>query len=128
MSRDEMRRLRSILKPLDAHIDWAVDVDSAATLLETTDRFDAVLVDEALPNGQWKEVMKRAGSLGIQTPFLVCTNEVGDDEILTQSKTTLVSDILIRPYVDELVLQRVQHALDTDQTQPYPGATIPSHQ
>ena len=128
MNREEMRRLRAILKPLRAAIDWAVDLDSARVAMDAPTLYDAIVVDDRLAQNGWQDVMNAAGELGVKAPFLVCTNLPRADEFLTQSKKTFIADLLMRPYVDHLVQQRVQHALDTDQTEPYTGATIPSHQ
>jgi DNA-binding NtrC family response regulator len=128
MNREEMRRLRAILRPLGAAIDWAVDVDSAHVALDAPTIYDAVVVDDRLPEEGWQQVMTSAGALGVKAPFLVCTNLERADRFLTQSKKTFIADLLMRPYVDEIVQHRVQNALETDQTEPYRGATIPSHQ
>ena len=128
MNRQEMRRLRTILRPLGATIDWAVDVDSARVALDAPTEYDAVVVDDRLPEEGWEKVMTAAGELGVRTPFLVCTNLERADRFLTQSKKTFIADLLMRPYVDAIVQERVQNALETDQTEPYRGATVPSHQ
>ena len=128
MNREEMRRLRAVLKPLEATIDWAVDVDSAHVAMDAQDAYDAVVVDDTLPEEGWQQVMESARKLGVKAPFLVCTNVERSDRFLTQSKKTFIADLLMRPYVDEIVRERVRHALETDQTEPFPGATVPSHQ
>ena len=127
-NREEMRRLRAILKPLDAHIDWAADPESGHTLLESPGNFDAVIVDDKLPAEGWRNVIESARKLGVKAPFLICTQKEGADRFLTESKTILIADLLVRPYDDKLVQDRVRRALEMDHAEPFKGATVPSHQ
>lgn len=127
-NREEMRRLRAILRPLEIAIDWAADADSANVALDAPGSYDAVIVDDKLPEDGCQEVMEFAAELGVKAPFLVCTNPEGADRFLTESKKVLIVDLLMRPYDNQIVQQRVRNALETDRTGPYPGATVPSHQ
>lgn len=128
MNREEMRRLRAILKPLVAKIDWAVDVDSAHVALDAAVVYDAVVVDDRLPEEGWQKVMESARELGVKAPFLVCTTVDKSDRFLAESKKTYIADVLMRPYADKIVQERVRNALETEQTAPFKGATVPSHQ
>ncbi len=128
MNREEMRHLRAVLRPLEAEIDWAPDVDSAGAAFKATSGYDAVVVDDRLPDEGWQKVMELAGEVGVNVPFLVCTDMEGSDRFLTQSKKTFIADLLLRPYDDAIVQERVRDALESVQTEPFEGATIPSHQ
>lgn len=128
MNREEMRHLRAILKPVAVKIDWAVDGDSAHVAMDGPGVYNAIVVDDRLPEDGSQKVMESAERLGVKAPFLVCTTLDHSDRFLTQSKKTFIADLLMRPYVDEIVRERVRNALETDRTEPIGGATVPSHQ
>src|SRR5690606_13971346 len=113
---------------LEISIDWAVNADSAHVAMDAPGNYDAIIVDDKLPEDGWRVIMESAADLGVRAPFLVCTNPEGADGFLTESKKVFIVDLLMRPYDDHIVQERVRNALTTDQTKPYPGATVPSHQ
>ncbi len=126
-SAPEGRRLRAILKTVEAEIVCTSSVDQGRELLESSGAFDAVIVDDALPRGGWRELMELGREERLRAPFLVCTSEVGGKSLLAESKKTFVPDVLVRPYRKELVRRRVSAALETGRSRPLAGATLPSH-
>jgi DNA-binding NtrC family response regulator len=127
MSPYEKDAFLNIIEELDLDPLFAPSAVHAERLLTRNPEIEVVVVDQELLDGTWQDVAKVIASRESPASLLICTNHVGDIDILAASRRVHIPDVLIRPYDPVLVRQRIQHALRCEQRKPLDGASVSSH-
>ena len=126
MTADERDRLMDAVTE-SYRIEWTESMEQAKHLIDEGN-FQALILDEDL-GPDWTSLSERAGEARADVPILVCTGQVGGKKLFRESRKdgSYIADLLIKPYSEEIVTERLAAALSPTTGREHAGATLPSH-
>jgi two-component system, LuxR family, response regulator FixJ len=71
---------------------------------------DCFVIDYKMPNMSGIELAKRLRNLGVDTPIILITG-YPDEDILTKAAAAGISDVLLKPHVEESLANHVRGAI-----------------
>jgi DNA-binding NtrC family response regulator len=102
MPSERRRLLVSCLNRLAARVRTASTCREAAEALKTEAGVRVVLTDVALPDGTWKDVLRRAAQGRSRAAVVLCPR-LADEHLWTEVLEDGAFDVLVEPYQDSEV-------------------------
>jgi len=127
MSENAHRNFLAHIKDLPTAIQHAGTVEAARQALAAEPDVDLIIVDDEIPDGDWRDVAEAIKRNGVKASLLICTKERGDKEMFATSREINMPDILQKPFAPAMVRERVEAALRQGRRGPTEGASVPSH-